>query len=185
MCLFGCVKNNRTKERVYREVLMDTNKILVAIDGSENSKRAVEYVADVVKGCREFEITLLHIERLPDRDIFADEDAWKKECVAHRQKIESFLSENKQMIADYGIPQKMVCTDYMESCHSPLAGEEPSYCSRGTSIAQDILHVAQKGHFGTVVIGRRGVSKAEEFMFGSVSNKIIHSGKDCTIWVVQ
>ncbi|HKK99483.1 MAG TPA: universal stress protein, partial [Desulfotignum sp.] len=52
---------------------MDTNKILVAIDGSENSKRAVEYVADIVKGCRDFDITLLHIERLPDRDIFADE----------------------------------------------------------------------------------------------------------------
>ncbi len=163
---------------------MDTNKILVAIDGSGNSKRAVEYVADVVKGCRNFEITLLHIERLPDRDIFADEDAWKKECVAHRGKIESFLSENKQMMADYGIPEKMVSTDYMESCDSPLAGE-PSYCSLGVSIARDILHVAEKGHFGTVVIGRRGVSKAEEFMFGSVSNKIVHSGKNCTIWVVQ
>mgnify|MGYP005849735259 CR=1 FL=1 len=163
---------------------MDTNKILVAIDGSENSKRAVEYVADVAKGCRDFEITLLHIERLPDRDTFADEDAWKKACVAHRRKIESFLSENKQMLADSGIPEKMVYTDYMESCDSPLAGE-PSYCSRGTSIARDILHVAEKGHFGTVVIGRRGVSKAEEFMFGSVSNKIVHSGKDCTIWVVQ
>ncbi|MEX1302757.1 MAG: universal stress protein, partial [Desulfotignum sp.] len=110
--------------------------------------------------------------------------AWKKACVAHRQKIESFLSDNKQMMADCGIPEKMVCTDYIESCHSPLA-EEPSYCSRGTSIAQDILHVAETGYFGTVVIGRRGVSKAEEFMFGSVSTKIIHSGKDCTIWVVQ
>ncbi|MEE4363626.1 MAG: universal stress protein [Desulfotignum sp.] len=163
---------------------MDTNKILVAIDGSENSKRAVEYVAEIVKGCRDFEITLLHIERLPDRDIFPDEDAWKKACAAHRQKIEDFLSDNKQMIADYGIPQKMVYTDYVESCHSPLA-EDPAYCSRGTSIAQDILHVAEKAHFGTVVIGRRGVSKAEEFMFGSVSNKIIHSGNDCTVWVVQ
>ncbi len=163
---------------------MDVNKILVAIDGSENSKRAVEYVADVVKGCRDFEITLLHIERLPDRDVFPDEDAWKKECVAHRGKIESFLSENKKMMAEYSIPEKMVSTDYMESCDSPLA-KEPSFCSRGTSIARDILHVAEKGHFGTVVIGRRGVSKAEEFMFGSVSNKIVHSGKNCTIWVVQ
>lgn len=163
---------------------MYTNKILVAIDGSQNSKRAVEYVADVVKGCRDFEITLLHIERLPDRDTFAEEESWKKECVEHRQKIESFLSENKQMMEDYDIPGKMVCTDYIESCNSPLT-DEPSYCSPGTSIARDILHVAEKEQFGTVVIGRRGVSKAEEFMFGSVSSKIVHSGKDCTIWVVQ
>ncbi|MEX1302287.1 MAG: universal stress protein, partial [Desulfotignum sp.] len=61
--LFGCEVDNRRKKRGYREVVMDTNKILVAIDGSENSKRAVEYVADIVNGCRDFEIMLLHIER--------------------------------------------------------------------------------------------------------------------------
>ena len=52
-------------------------------------------------------------------------------------------------------------------------------------MAQDILEVLKDGGFGTVVIGRRGVSKAEEFLFGSVSNKIIHSVKDCTVWVVS
>ena len=36
-----------------------------------------------------------------------------------------------------------------------------------------------------LVIGRRGVSKAEEFLFGSVSNKLIHHAKDRTVWVVS
>ncbi len=83
-----------------------------------------------------------------------------------------------------GISDKQVHTDYVESCASPLA-EAPDYCSRGTSIALDILHVAKTERFKTVVIGRRGISKAEEFMFGSVSNRIIHAGSDCTVWVVQ
>jgi Universal stress protein family. len=41
-----------------------------------------------------------------------------------------------------------------------------------------------EGGFGTVVIGRRGVSKAEEFLFGSVSTKVMHLAKDCAVWVV-
>jgi len=44
--------------------------------------------------------------------------------------------------------------------------------------------VVKEGGFGTVALGRRGVSKAEEFLFGSVSSKIIHSVKGCTVWVV-
>jgi hypothetical protein len=38
---------------------------------------------------------------------------------------------------------------------------------------------------GTVVIGRRGISKKEEFLFESTSNKIIHTAKDCAVWVIE
>jgi nucleotide-binding universal stress UspA family protein len=115
---------------------------------------------------------------------FADDPAWKDACVKAREKLLGFLADGRDLLVKRGIPEKQVHTDYVESCHSPLA-EAPDYCSRGTSIALDILHVAKTQGFKTVVIGRRGVSKAEEFMFGSVSNRIIHAGSDCTIWVVQ
>lgn len=36
-----------------------------------------------------------------------------------------------------------------------------------------------------MVIGRRGVSKAEEFLFGSVSNKLVYHAKAHTVWVVS
>lgn len=163
---------------------MDTNKILVAIDGSENSRRTINYVAAIIKGCEWFKVKLLYIERSPDRDFFADDDLWKKACVKQRQAMHDFLSENKQLLIQRGVKEERVQTDYVESCNSPLSGN-PDYCSQGTSIAQDILHVVKEEGFGTVAIGRRGVSKAEEFMFGSVSSKIIHSGSDCTVWVVQ
>lgn len=163
---------------------MDANKILIAVDGSENSRRSIDYVSDILRGCGQYTIKLLSIEHLPDRDFFADDAAWKKACAEKREELLSFLSDGKKMLAEQGISENMIHTDYIENCHSPLPGE-PGYCSRGTSIALDILHVAKEEKFGTVVIGRRGVSKAEEFMFGSVSNRIIHSGSDCTIWVVQ
>lgn len=163
---------------------MTINKILIAADGSENAERAIAYVADIIQGASEFHIKLLSIEHLPDRDFFADDTAWKTACVKNREKLVAFLADGKNRLIKNGIPEKQVQTDYVESCHSPLT-KKPDYCSRGTSIALDILHVAKTEGFKTVVIGRRGVSKAEEFMFGSVSSRIIHASSDCTIWVVQ
>jgi len=37
----------------------------------------------------------------------------------------------------------------------------------------------------TIVIGRRGISKKEEFIFGSTSNKIIHEAKKCAVLVIE
>ncbi len=163
---------------------MDIHKILIAVDGSRNAERAIQYVADVTRGAEGFHIQLLTIEHLPDRDFFADDAAWKQACVKTREKLNEFLADGRDLLVNSGISENQVHTDYVESCHSPLA-EAPDYCSRGTSIALDILHVAKTQGFKTVVIGRRGISKAEEFMFGSVSTRIIHAGSDCTIWVVQ
>ena len=38
--------------------------------------------------------------------------------------------------------------------------------------------------FGTVVTGKRGVSKAEEFLFGSISNALARHARDFTAWIV-
>ena len=61
----------------------------------------------------------------------------------------------------------------------------PLACSIGTNIAQEIMKIIKDEDFGTVVIGRRGVSKEVEFLFGSVSTKIVHYAKGCTVWVVS
>ena len=37
----------------------------------------------------------------------------------------------------------------------------------------------------TVVIGRRGISKKEEFIFGSTSSRILHDAKNCAVMVIE
>ena len=58
-------------------------------------------------------------------------------------------------------------------------------CDSRVHVAERILLEQQKGGYGTVVIGRRGISKREEFLFGSVSNKIVHEARNCAVWVVE
>ena len=52
------------------------------------------------------------------------------------------------------------------------------------SRAEEIVREAESGSFGTIVIGRRGLSRVQDFFMGRVSYKVIHSGRDFTVWVV-
>ena len=163
---------------------MNFKKILLAVDASENAMRAVDYVGRVIGDCNGFSVTLLCIEQLPHRDLYPDDDSWKHACEARRTELRSFLNRAKDGLLGMGVSLDKLSEQYVTSCVSPF-GEPAPICSRGTGAAHEILNALDDGDFGTVVVGRRGVSKAEEFLFGSVSNKIIHSVKDRTVWVIS
>ena len=52
------------------------------------------------------------------------------------------------------------------------------------SRSEAIVREAEDGDFGSMVLGRKGVSRIEEFFIGSVSEKVIHSGRDFTVWII-
>ena len=150
--------------------VMDFKKILVAVDASENSARALAYVAEMVGGSKGFRVELLHITRLPDKDLFQDEKSWDEQRLKQEQKAQEFLKEARAVLESKGV--------------DPGAVSERGFCIMGHSIAENILEIQEEGGFGTVVVGRRGMSKAEEFLFGSVSSKIVQYAKHCAVWVV-
>lgn len=161
---------------------MNTDKILIAFDGSENALRSVAYTASMT-GCRsDCQVEVVAIERPPDRDLFADDAAWKESCSIKATALRQSLDAARDMLLQAGLAKTAVNTRFVESCRSPL--RESRECSINTSIALEVLRLAEEGGFGTVVVGRRGVSRQEEFLFGSVSSKIIHAAKDLAIWVV-
>ena len=56
------------------------------------------------------------------------------------------------------------------------------YCP---SLAECILAERDQTGYSTIVVGRQGLSRSEEFLFGSVSSKIVNHARDCTVWVVE
>lgn len=145
--------------------------ILIAVDESENAKRTVLYVADFL-GCvpRVF-VTLLCVIPEPPVDYFKTDQertAW----------LEQKKSEAAAMLEIYGriLVQSGFGKDKVEQ------RVEVSYCPH---IADCILNAQQKLRCRTLVIGRRGLSKKEEFLFGSTSSKIVHSARDCAVWVIE
>lgn len=155
---------------------MNYKKVLIAVDASENSLRAVEYTGRVL-GCSggmcttDLNIELLSVTRPPQKDLFADEQEWEKKSSELEARSQEFLEQARTILEDLKVPRKNISTRHL--------------CTMEPSIAQNILKVQEEGGFGTIVVGRRGMSKAEEFLMGSVSTKVVHYAKNCTVWVVQ
>lgn len=151
---------------------MDPKNILISVDASENASRAVAYASTLLGGQAGVRVTLLYVERMPARDLFRSEEEWKGQCSLEKQRVFDFLQAARATLVASGLPDSSIF-------------ERTILCSEEPSIARTILDAQQEGGYGTLVVGRRGITKGEEFLFGSVSSKLIHNARDCAVWVVQ
>ena len=117
---------------------MDPKKILIAVDASDNAARAVTYVAELLGDSADFQITVLYIERPPNRDLYPDEASWIEAGQAQELRIRTFLQQAKSNLTGHGIPPDAVTISYVPHCQSPV-NPAAQQCSIGTSIARDIL----------------------------------------------
>ena len=145
--------------------------ILIAVDESENARRAVSYVAEILGGVEGFEVTILHVIPLPEDDFFLTTSEMEKWLSQYRVKIDAMLEEYRQILLGAGFHPNDV------SVRSPTR-----YCP---SMAECILAERDERAYGTIVVGRQGLSRTEEFIFGSISSKIVTHARNCTVWVVE
>lgn len=145
--------------------------ILIAADESQNAQRAVAYVAKLLGGIKGFKVTVLHVIREPEEDYFpeeADKDQWYNE---YRQRVDQMLDKYRNILIDAGFSPEDVSTR-----------STTRYCP---SMAECILAETDNTEYSTLVVGRKGLTHKEEFLFGSISGKIVRTAKNCTVWVVQ
>ncbi len=145
--------------------------ILVAVDDSDNARRAVSYVAQLLGGVSGFNVTILHVVPEAEDDYFAgtaERDEWFKN---YQQKVNTMLEDYRQILIQSGFDPADV------SIRSPLR-----YCP---SMAECILSERDELQYDTIVVGRQGLSRKEEFLFGSISSKIVTHARNCTVWVVE
>jgi len=144
--------------------------ILIAVDDSDNSRRAVSYVAQLLAGTRGFKVTILHVIPEAEEDYFSTNDEKEKWLSQYSKKVEAMLEDYRQILVQAGFDVNDV------SVRSTLR-----YCP---SMAECILAERDATEYHTLVVGRQGISRSEEFLFGSVSSKIVNHAKNCTVWVV-
>jgi nucleotide-binding universal stress UspA family protein len=133
-------------------------KIIVGLDASQGAMKAVDYVGTIVDGS-ELEITLFHAVRDLEEEILPDAE----------ESMESVFQEAFSRLEKAGVSPSQITT---------------RLATKVRSRAGAIIDEALKGGYGTIVVGRRGISYVEEFSMGRVSNKIIHLAKQLAVWVV-
>ena len=144
--------------------------ILIAVDESENSRRAVSYVGQLLGGVKGFRATILHIIPDPEEDYFPNPGEKEKWIGEQKKKTDMLLETYRGILVKAGFGEDAVRT------RSTLR-----YCP---SMAECILSERDDRRYGTIVVGRQGLSRKEEFLFGSVSSKIVNHARNCTVWVV-
>ena len=145
--------------------------LLIAVDASDNSRRAVQYVADMLGGIKGFKATVLHVIREPEEDEFPVQVEIEKWYDAHRQHANRMLEKYRRMLIGAGFAPEDVST------RATLR-----YCP---SMAECILAEQDLLKYATLVVGRKGLTYKEEFLFGSISGKIVRTARNCTVWVVE
>ena len=133
-------------------------RILVALDTSEGAMRAIDYVETMVSA--DLEVTLFHTVRAHDEEIFHKAE----------ESMGPVFEEATSRLEKAGFGGKQITTRTATGV---------------LSRAGAIIEKALKGGYGTVVVGRRGLSEVEEFSMGRVSNKVIHMAKELAVWVVS
>ena len=150
-----------------------SRKILIAVDGSENSRKAVDYVATfaaangaevtLFNAVREFRLAMLDISTPGGEEI-------EKKILAELEK------DVQRMFASY--------TRRLERAGVVARAISSKYTLQSPSRAGDILQLAKEGEFGTIVMGRRGLSSVHEFPLGRVTTKVLNRADHFALWIV-
>jgi nucleotide-binding universal stress UspA family protein len=152
---------------------VEGSKLMLAVDGSDASLRAVDHISFLLSGNTDIRLTLLHVTRKA-RDYcevnFDDEPSAELEEIVSRDDkacFDQFYGHALQKFKNSGISESQL---------------EATTVKGGANTGKIILEAAEKGNYGTLVIGRRGIDKA--FFMGSVSRTILNKASDRAIWLV-
>ncbi len=181
--LVGSVTSSLVNSKVDTPVWLVDEKgpsldILVAVDGSESSFKAVDHLAFIMSGNTDLKITLFHLApRLQDffpvdiEDEDIDSEALEEFIQkGDKQRIDQFYVRVKKRFNEAGIRKEQL--NFVAKKGTPRVGK----------IGKALLDEYRKGKFGTLVVGRRGVSK--KIFTGSVSTYLVNNFNAGALWVV-
>jgi nucleotide-binding universal stress UspA family protein len=153
-------------------------KILVAFDESENAMRAVEFI--IKSFAPQNSITLFSV--LQNTAAL---------CEMNSPELTPYFLSQQQNFCILEDQKRKLLEEAQQKAKARLveAGFDAARINlkiqdRQKGIARDICGEANSG-YDIIVLGRRGLSRIEELLLGSVSHKVLQLAKDVSILIVN
>jgi len=150
------------------------DRILIGLDGSEGAMRAVDHLVSTRNGHDYRQIYPVHVvrawETLP-QPISLQKD---------KEKMEALVAEAEKAIQPVfqAATQRLAAAGYTpDRIHSRVT-------SGAESRAIGLIQFARQNKIGTLVMGRRGLSRVEDFLMGRVGHKIVNTVRNRAVWIV-
>jgi len=136
--------------------------ILVPVDGSDNSYRALD-AALLLSEKLGSNITVIHVmEQVPITHI-GSEKQLNEFLQAYKKENQEILSKCSEIAAQKGL-----------TINTFLLEGNP---------ASEILNISKKEKFDLLIMGRRGLGKFKELILGSISSKIVHHSPSAVLLI--
>ena len=152
-------------------------KVLVPLDGSEHSLRALEIAIQAAKRFNG-KLTLIHVYSVTVTPVVMPEPTAltptgfpamtptdvSKMTEATRKIGNRILGDGEEKVKAAGVPVETVLVE--------------------GHVVHEIIKKAKEGNFDLIVIGARGISHMRELLLGSVTDGVIHHAS-CPVLVVK
>ena len=134
------------------------HSILIVLKDSVSSREALEYIS-LLPLCKEdVDITLLHIFR---KTSMSEELMGENFTDEETQKWQKQLENAKETLVSQGLLPEKIHTKLISDAYP--------------TVADGIIDQFKKGNYGTLVLGHKKKSRAEEFVKGDISMKLLRS----------
>lgn len=164
----------------------DSKRLLIAVDDSEASHKAVAYVASMIGGRPGYHVCLLHgfppvppfehggseiplLEEMLDAKLQKKRAEWLRR---EQQSAQPMVDRAKAALRDAQVPENAIATKF-------------SAASTVDSLVNEILEAGHKENCDTIVVGRETFTVLDRIFRRHVADDLIRRGRGYTIWVVE
>ena len=166
--------------------MKDSKRLLIAVDDSEVSHKAVAYVSVMIDGRPGYYVCLLHglpppppvehggaedplLEKILDSNLQKKRAEWLKQ---ERQSVQPMVEKAKAVLRGTGLSDDAMTARFVSA-------------SNVDALVTEILAAAQVENCDTIVVGRETFTGLDRVFKHHVADDLIRRGQGYTIWVVE
>jgi nucleotide-binding universal stress UspA family protein len=152
-----------------------SSRVLIAMDGSDFSMRALEYTGKVFYRTNA-EFLLFHSVGVGSNGLVESLHQYKLETSnegkteGNEKNMQSVFCKSIRQLEQIGVKNSKIIVKIDKNKHSP---------------AEAVVEVARQEGCGTIVLGRKGRSNNQLYYLGKISNDILQLAKELSIIIVS
>ena len=161
------------------------SRILIAIDGSEHSARALRYVGTLLRDTRNVQVTLFHVLKPMPRELL--EHGGSEDPAEEIRLAKELQQDQENWVRTESLFESPILVTALE-----LFGQTGFPLDRVTmkfghedDVAHTILDEARAGGYETIVLSRHGSNGMKRFFGGGITDQLLRDASGYTLWVVE
>lgn len=161
------------------------SRILIAVDNSEHSTRALRYVGTLLRETRDVQVTLFHVLKPMPRELL--EHGGSEDPATEVRLAKALQQDQENWVRAESVMEYPILVNALE-----LFGKTGFSLDRVTlkfghedDIAHTILDEARTGGYGTIVVSRHGANGLKRLFGGGITDQLLREASGYTLWVVE